>query len=61
MIFSFRAKVLIAIPAIITLVTNVVAQTIEPRRLYEQRCTRYHAPHAGDFVPIIILRPQKMQ
>ena len=27
------------------------AQTLDPHQLYEQRCGRCHAPHAGDFVP----------
>lgn len=26
------------------------AQTIDPHQLYEQKCSRCHAPHAGDFV-----------
>ena len=26
------------------------AQTIDPHRLYEQRCSSCHAPHAGQFV-----------
>lgn len=26
------------------------AQSLDPHRLYEQRCAKCHAPHAGDFV-----------
>ena len=26
------------------------AQTIDPHQLYEEKCARCHAPHAGDFV-----------
>jgi cytochrome c5 len=31
-------------------IANVAAQTIDPHKLYEKRCARCHAPHAGDFV-----------
>ena len=31
-------------------VAIAAAQTINPHRLYEQRCSGCHAPHAGQFV-----------
>lgn len=30
--------------------TGAFAQSLDPHRLYEQRCSGCHAPHAGDFV-----------
>jgi len=42
-----RISVAIASLAIACVAAN--AQTIDPHRLYEQRCTSCHAPHAADF------------
>ena len=34
----------------LSIVTCAIAETIDPHRLYEDRCSGCHASHAGDFV-----------
>ena len=34
----------------LSIVTCAIAETIDPHRLYEDRCSGCHAAHAGDFV-----------
>jgi len=41
---------MIALIAILAGPCIAYAQSLDPHRLYEERCAKCHAPHAGDFV-----------
>ena len=47
-----RMMLSLSLFAFLTLITvaNTSAQSIDPHRLYEERCARCHVPHAGDLV-----------
>ena len=47
-----RAIALLALALLLLLAVRLhsaAAQTIDPHRLYEQKCSGCHEPHAGDF------------
>ena len=45
-----RWSVLCVLAFVAVRVPTALAQTIDPHRLYEQRCSGCHAPHGGGFV-----------
>ncbi|KAB2920750.1 MAG: hypothetical protein F9K29_00290 [Hyphomicrobiaceae bacterium] len=40
---------LLSLLAALGLLSTAAAQTIDPHRVYEERCAKCHAPHAADF------------
>lgn len=49
MVFRSSAGVFFLLALLHIACPSARAETIDPHALYEQRCARCHAPHAGDF------------